>query len=364
MDIWIRLQYCVSVIILLSRTFQLYAQVIENNFDFNLTVNRSLQEADESEFCDKSVSDSLKFKKYFDGLSSIYYGSKSEGTCLPVHKSCGWPKIKSASSNLPMLVLSVGLEGAGHHLWTEILDNPVVDCLWINGRHYHRDIADGVPRTEVSKLHQGISEQYQLRKDSGKAACNRIYDAEDSFPTGAIRKTGRVFMRPDIINLQKLDGILYNIKYLIIARNVTDTALSALRRNFFGAIDSELRTVEHTLTYIEAALRGVPCHRIMIAHYEHALADPTAYIEPLSAFFELDEPAKNVLKTRLSKKGKLPYRKMHKLTQFQECKSQGLNEAVCYNKVLNILETFFLDRAFMWPTFAGNGFDFRKSDPI
>ena len=68
----------------------------------------------------------------------------------------------------------------------------------------------------------GISEQLRLRvAEGGMPACKKIYDAEDSFPTGAIRKTGRVFCRPDLINVQKLDGILYNVKYLVIARNVT-----------------------------------------------------------------------------------------------------------------------------------------------
>ena len=38
---------------------------------------------------------------------------------------------------------------------------------------------------------------------------------------------------------------------------IQDTALSALRRNFFSAVDPELRTVEHTLTYVEAAMRGL-----------------------------------------------------------------------------------------------------------
>ena len=56
---------------------------------------------------------------------------------------------------------------------------------------------------------------------SGKAPCKTIYDAEDSFPTGAIRKTGRVFLRPDIINIQALDGVIFNVKYLIIVRNTT-----------------------------------------------------------------------------------------------------------------------------------------------
>lgn len=129
-----------------------------------------------------------------------------------------------------------------------------------------------VHRKTPVDLANGFKDQFELRKQSGKPACKRIYDAEDSFPTGAIRKPGRLFMRPDLVNLEMLNGIVFNIKYLIIARNVTvsyiklsrnrlttgdqDTALSALRRNFFSAIDPELRTVEHTLSYIEAAMRG------------------------------------------------------------------------------------------------------------
>ena len=60
-----------------------------------------------------------------------------------------------------------------------------------------------------------------MHEEAGKPPCRSIYDSEDSFPTGAIRKTGRVFCRPDLINVQRLDGVLYNVKYLIIARNVT-----------------------------------------------------------------------------------------------------------------------------------------------
>ena len=105
----------------------------------------------EEAVCDSSSKSNPAYKRYFDGLASIYRG-KDEGTCVPVHKECGWPmvpKTTAGGKKLPLLVLSVGLEGAGHHLWTEILDRPVFDCVWINGRHYHRDIADGVPRTSV-----------------------------------------------------------------------------------------------------------------------------------------------------------------------------------------------------------------------
>jgi hypothetical protein len=98
------------------------------------------------------------------------------------------------------------------------------------------------------------------------------------------------------------------------------------------------------------------------------------------------------MKRRFDKKGKLPDRKAHKLTQFKECKSSTasneseVNQQACYEKVRgvsaaswdgiayiyilvnlvwilyiqvsNILEEFFHARSFMWPTFAGNGFDY------
>ena len=139
-----------------------------------------------------------------------------------------------------------------------------------------------------------------------------------------------------------------------------DTALSALRRNFVLDVDSQLRTVEHTLTYLESALRGVPCHRMFIAHYEQALRDPKSFIGPLTSFLELDKSASEELTRRLSKRGKFPSRKEHKLTQYKECQTAGLGNGLkeCSQLITNLLDRFFQERNFMWPTFAGNGFDF------
>jgi len=313
--------------------------------------------------CDSNASSNPLWRRYFNGIQSIYNSEKTfrnpnmiDGTCVPLHKSCGWPSgTQNTAQKLPLYVLSVGLEGSGHHLWTEILDQPIFDCVWINGRHYNRDIGDGVPRTTPQELLNGFKEQFQLRKSGGKAPCKSIYDAEDSFPTGAIRKTGRVFLRPDLINLQALDGVLFHIKYLVIIRNTTDTAMSALRRNFFSNIEMELRSVEHTLTYLESALRGIPCHKIFLAHYEHVLADPKSFFEPLSTFLELDSTAKELLKKRLSKNGKLPSRKAHKLNKYKDC--QGVEDNTCFYRIQKLLDEFLIARNFMWPTFAANGFD-------
>lgn len=309
-----------------------------------------------SQVCDENAVKNIGYRRYFSGMDNIYKSGYIDGTCYPVHKQCGWPSSKySSGHNLPLYVLSVGLEGAGHHLWTKLLEQPVFDCVWTNARHYSREIGDGVPRLTTEKLKEGFKEQLKLRLDGGKPTCKSIFDSEDSFPTGAIRKSGRVFMRPDIINLHELDGVMFNVKYLIIIRNTTDTALSALRRNFFSDIDTELRTVEHTLTYIEAAMRAVPCNKVFIAHYEHVLADPIAFYEPIASFLELGEYNKKALKERLEHSGKLPSRKEHKMTQYKECQNL-LDEKQCYDKVSRIIDDFFTKRAFMWPTFSGNGF--------
>ena len=104
--------------------------------------------------CDPTARENQDYKRYFDGMNTIYRGD-ARMTCLPQHMECGWPAVASTSKKLPLLVMSVGLEGAGHHLWTDLLKGPVFDCVWVNARHYRRDIADGVPRLTPEELHEG-----------------------------------------------------------------------------------------------------------------------------------------------------------------------------------------------------------------
>ena len=124
---------------------------------FRQSHQRMLAPADDKEFCDPSAQNNPEFQSYFGGMSTIYKG-QTGSTCIQNHMECGWPSISrtgKSAKELPLLVLSVGLEGAGHHLWTEILSEPVFDCVWVNARHYRRDIADGVPRATSAELEEG-----------------------------------------------------------------------------------------------------------------------------------------------------------------------------------------------------------------
>jgi hypothetical protein len=95
------------------------------------------------------------------------------------------------------------------------------------------------------------------------------------------------------------------------------------------------------------------------------LRDPRSFVGPLSSFLELDKAATAELTRRLSKKGRFPSRKEHKLTQFAECKKAGLSDNLkeCSQLITNLLDRFFHERNFMWPTFAANGFDFIPKFP-
>lgn len=53
----------------------------------------------------------------------------------------------------------------------------------------------------------------------------------------------------------------------------------------------------------------------------------------------------------------MPSRKAHKLDQYQECKDENISGEECYEKIHQLVDSFIHQRNFMWPTFAGNGFD-------
>ena len=76
-------------------------------------------ESNERVLCNKLAI--VESKKYFDEMSNIYSNIRESTTCIGAHKQCGWPSKSENSIKLPLFVLTVGLEGAGHHFWTEKL---------------------------------------------------------------------------------------------------------------------------------------------------------------------------------------------------------------------------------------------------
>jgi hypothetical protein len=95
----------------------------------------------------------------------------------------------------------------------------------------------GFPLLTSEDLAMKLFEDLQSKLNRDKERCQSILNSLDSFPFGLTPKgsdstvregyRGRAMNHPDIVNLQALDGVLFNIKYLVLVRNVTVGTSSA-----------------------------------------------------------------------------------------------------------------------------------------
>lgn len=89
----------------------------------------------------------------------------------------------------------------------------------------------GFPHLTSEELAQALFEEYRTKVNRENERCKSILNSLDSFPFGLVVNgydatqrdghRGRAMNHADLINLQALDGILFNVKYLVLARNVT-----------------------------------------------------------------------------------------------------------------------------------------------
>lgn len=160
--------------------------------------------------CSSSNSTTTKYPNYFTN-----YRTRNCATTLPrcieTQQQNGW--IQSNNSTLPLVVFLVGIEGSGHHLFRKILEKPLFDCVWEMGPHYEKTSTGMVPHLP-QRLH------HTLKNEIAKGRCGSVLDALDSFPAASAQLPGRVMSRPDILALSHLDGRLFNLKVILLARNV------------------------------------------------------------------------------------------------------------------------------------------------
>lgn len=326
--------------------------------------------------CDLQVAGS-SYRPYFNALARIYAHTGSiQETCVPQYHACGWPRADTTSRErpLPLLVVAIGGEGSGHHTWSNLMDG-VVDCILTetNQFKYHlmkkkatpsadnkkqrgrtkekvfltEKVLDGFPHLTAEELGQHMHQQVPPN-------CRTAFDALDSFPYSLTESRGRQMNHPDLVNLQQLDGIAFRLKYLILVRNATDSTMSALGRRFVKNVDAAVRTVEMSLAYMDAALRGVPCHKTLIAYFEHVKARPADIVAPLAQLLELDERRTQVLKNKLFAMSARSFSKRnYDYDYLGLCK--GLQGMACNDRVRMHINDFLERRAYMWPTFAGHG---------
>mmetsp|Transcript_13286 Transcript_13286/g.24538 ORF Transcript_13286/g.24538 Transcript_13286/m.24538 type:complete len:602 (-) Transcript_13286:131-1936(-) len=331
--------------------------------------------------CDPQAA-GARYSAYFSALSRIYARAGNiQETCVPQYQACGWPRGDTnrgpdhdQQRPLPLLVVAIGGEGSGHHTWSNLMDG-VVDCILTETNQFkyrlikkkatpsadnkkqrgrNKDkvfltekVLEGFPHLTAEELGQHMHQQVPPN-------CRTSFDALDSFPYGVTESRGRQMNHPDLVNLQQLDGIAFRLKYLVLVRNATDSTMSALGRRFVKNVDAAVRTVEMSLAYMDAALRGVPCHKTLIAYFEHVKARPADIVAPLAQFLELDDRGAQVLKSKLFAMSSRSFSKRtYDYDYLGLCK--GLQGMACNDRVRMHINDFLERRAYMWPTFAGHG---------
>ena len=185
--------------------------------------------------------------------------------------------------------------------------------------------------------------------------CKTLVNYQSSFPYSFKRIGQRLYNHPDMTYIHKLDGILYNIKYIVLSRDITDCVTSSLKRGFSGDYTHGLQTVEYLLHYMSNSMKVVPCDRIFYLNFEHILADYDSYISPLSSFLELDQEQEEKLISNINilKKQKKTKSELTGFSIYKECAGMSLKEC---SEVLQVdTNSYFSERKFMWPLFAGNG---------
>jgi hypothetical protein len=328
--------------------------------------------------------DVSRFQGYFDAMTNIYakptksFGRDAhpmeQSTCIPYHKKCGWSEnVTATSNNLPTLYMVVGLEGSGHGMMASVLNaKELFDCSMSNGPFYDNRIINAA-FTHVDDLKRNWVKH--LKSPKGGGQCKKIFDYMDSFPTGATKLKTRMYNSPDIVNLESLHGVLFNVKYMVLLRNVPSAAMSGVRRGFYNDNEFGLRSIDYLLSNMENALRQIPCERIFYSSYEHIIGDPEAYTAPLSAFFGFDATQTAYVKEQLTKfKNKdlppSPY-ELNVFKMYKECSPNGSPKKgyppisaqvmeACVRKIRGQIGDFFKGREALWPTFAGNGSAWNK----
>eukprot|EP00730_Choanoeca_flexa_P018730 TRINITY_DN9125_c0_g1_i1.p1 TRINITY_DN9125_c0_g1~~TRINITY_DN9125_c0_g1_i1.p1 ORF type:complete len:775 (+),score=147.07 TRINITY_DN9125_c0_g1_i1:1296-3620(+) len=246
-------------------------------------------------------------------------------------------------AGLPIYLMVVGVEGAGHH---------ALETVWHGlERHYDLHFIGYNPGLHTFNKEPDVSRAYQyssidfsrhhktfenfLRRPRVKGK-PLIIDSRNSYPEGF--GVGNL-ARPDLVYLSQLDGDLIDLRTLVVYRDPTACVLSAVRRfqvkEFqYKNYQFQARAVEESLNVINNAIPLLPCGKVMQLRYEDFVAHPNSFAQPLSMLMSV--------------------RKQHLLDSFGELKApsaKSTDPEVQAQK--EELEAFFQEKEMFWPLASG-----------
>eukprot|EP00038_Savillea_parva_P029640 m.72421 g.72421 ORF g.72421 m.72421 type:complete len:867 (+) comp8782_c1_seq1:216-2816(+) len=247
--------------------------------------------------------------------------------------------------NLPIFVFICGVEGAGHHAMEAVLGDlsKKVDLVYTGytpglhsfAKHPNVSRAYQYPNISLANYEATVKRHLAGSKLKGRPL---IFDSRDSYPEGF--GCGSL-AHPDLVYLAQLDGIVFDLRVLVVVRDPVAAVLSSVRRfnvkEFtYKNYQFQARAVQEGLTMINNGLAAVPCGKAYVLPYDDMLQDPAPYASPLGRLFSVDP---SDLEASMTRQLKAP-----------KPKPMAGDRA----EMKQHLQDFFDEQKFMWPILSGS----------
>jgi hypothetical protein len=261
---------------------------------------------------------------------------------VPCRDDVGHLLAAPARQRLPVYVLVVGVEGAGHH---------ALETVWRNlAQQYDLHMTGYSPGLHSFNKPHNVSRAYQF--SSIELARHRrtfqrflarddildkrlVIDSRNSYPEGY--GVGNL-AHPDLLFLGLLDGDLIDLRVLVLYRDPTACVLSAVRRFQVERFEYknyqwQARAVEESLAMIHNAIPLLPCGKVAVYGYEALMAQPAMHARSLADLIGVKRP--------------------HLLEAMRDLRPSAYSSALPSDEQLAAtqadLQAFFSAREHLWP---------------
>ncbi|CAI5995289.1 unnamed protein product [Closterium sp. NIES-65] len=144
--------------------------------------------------------------------------------------------------------------------------------------------------------------------------------ARDSYPLGRVRTP---LARPDLVHMLQLDGLLFNLKVVVISRGLPDAVRSAYRMGYHGGdLGLQVRIVEDEMVFLDTTMRMIPCSKYIVLDFDWVADSPELVAEPLADFLGMGLTAEDVI---AGVKGATQTKPKHQ-TEYPEFGGQALDD--------------------------------------
>eukprot|EP00963_Diacronema_lutheri_P000216 scaffold12_cov368-Pavlova_lutheri.AAC.5 len=264
-----------------------------------------------------------------------------------------------------MYVLFVGLEGSGHHLLRQRLQQLMIEPIRYDPL-LHLQFSMGNNLTSFS-FHNLLQHCNTISKKKPPGFV-RVFDTQNSFPMGQFSAV----RRPDLAHILTKVSHMVSLRVIVLIRDPIECLLSSSRRfsrAFKGsqAYNNEVRenlnfaahTIEDELLYLQHVLASTLGQQTLLLPYETVKCRWDAVVPALEIFLKLTKAEKKSIRSsaRLSTgcKSSVLLDNLHyyKLDRHLDCNRSAES---CLADGFRNIENFFLERKHFWPLFAPGTF--------